>query len=429
MGAPDVIVVGAGLAGLRAATDLTAAGQEVLVLEARGRAGGRVWSHHLAHGQWCERGAEFVDTAHVEVLTLADRLGIARTPVTAGRDDRVRLLDTGGRAVPFAFHHSLVDELVTWGRVLDDLAARAGREGPDTGADAAALDALPLAALVQQLDLGLLARIVIGRDIRSAHMLPPDEVSQLMAGWMEALRRESGDGVASIRLAGGNDQLAAGLAAPLGARVQYGAHVLTLDPDTATVLLESGERLTAAQLVVTVPLPVLGRLWSGIPTELSRIGYGRGGKVSVQFERRIWHDYGRDGSVRTERSWGELWDSTDGQPGDAGVLTALLSSGDGAAMVALPDTVGRIVDEMDRIFPGARGLAGERVRTDWTDDPLSLGSYATFGPGQLLPAWPLMRERYGRMLLAGEHTDRWAGSMEGALRSGARVAQAVLAAA
>ncbi len=428
MSGPDVIVIGAGLAGLRAATDLVAGGRDVLVLEARDRVGGRVWSHALEHGQWCERGAEFIDTAHTEVLALADRLGIARTPVIAGRDDRVRLLDTSGRVAPFVFHRSLLDDLEVWERLLDDLAERAGRGEPDAGPDAAELDALPLTALVQQVDLGLLARIVIGRDIRTEYMLPPAEVSQLMAGWMEALHRESGDGFESIRLGGGNDQLATGLAAPLGARVQLDAHVLTIDPDTGEVMLESGERITAEHLVVTVPLPVLGRLWPGIPAELARVGYGLGGKVSVQFQRRIWQDYGRDGSVRTERAWGELWDSTDGQAGDAGVLTALLSSADGAAMVALPDTVGRLVDEIDRIFPGAKGLAGERVRTDWTDDPLSLGCYATFGPGQLLPAWPLMRSRYGRMLLAGEHTDRWSGYMEGALRSGARAASAVLAA-
>jgi len=130
--------------------------------------------------------------------------------------------------------------------------------------------------------------------------------------------------------------------------------------------------------------------------------------------------------VRTERGWGELWETTDGQDGDAGVLTALLSSNDGAALVALPDTVGRIVDEIDRLFPGTKGLAGERVRTDWTNDPFALGAYATFGPHQLCRAWPFLHRRYGRMVLAGEYTDRWCGYMEGALRSGARAATQVL---
>ena len=54
----DVVVVGAGLAGLAAASDLAAAGRRVIVVEARDRVGGRVLSHRFADGQWCERGAD-----------------------------------------------------------------------------------------------------------------------------------------------------------------------------------------------------------------------------------------------------------------------------------------------------------------------------------------------------------------------------------
>ena len=146
----------------------------------------------------------------------------------------------------------------------------------------------------------------------------------------------------------------------------------------------------------------------------------------MQTDRRIWQDYGRDGSVLSDRAWGELWDTSEHQPGDTGVLTALLSSNDGAALAALPDTVGRVIDEADRLFPGFKGMAGEAVRTDWTHDPYSLGAYATYGPGQLCDAWPKLRERYGRIVMAGEHTDEFCGFMEGALRSGARVARDIL---
>ena len=69
---------------------------------------------------------------------------------------------------------------------------------------------------------------------------------------------------------------------------------------------------------------------------------------------------------------------------------------------------------------------GVTVVTDWTDDPWSLGCYAAFGPGQLSSSWPLLRRPHGRVLLAGEHTDAMAGYMEGALRSGRRVAAAIL---
>lgn len=426
-GATDhqVIVVGAGLAGLRCATDLDAAGRDVVVLESRSRVGGRVWSHRFADGQWAERGAEFVDRAHREVLDLVDRLGLQLSTVTCGRDRGRCLLDVGGRPAPFTFHHSLDDDLRRYEDAMAELAALVDVDDP-AGPGSAMLDDVPLSAVVERLGLSLMARVVVGRDIRSEFMLGSDEVSQLMAAWMTALHLRSGDDWEGFRVVGGNDQLAIGLAAPLGDRIRLDTPVAIVEPDDGAVVLADGSRLTAEHLVVTVPLPVLGRMWHDIPNELSRTGYGVGGKVSVQFGRRVWRDYGRDGSVRTERAWGELWETSDDMPGDAGVMTALLSSHDGAALMSLPDLVDRVVAEIERIFPGSKGLAGERVATDWTDDPWALGAFATFGPGQLLAAWPLLRARHGRMALAGEHTDTWAGYMEGALRSGARAARAIL---
>jgi monoamine oxidase len=163
-----------------------------------------------------------------------------------------------------------------------------------------------------------------------------------------------------------------------------------------------------------------------MPLELGAVGYGVGGKVSVQFSRRIWRDYGRNGLVFSDRAWGQLWETTDDQSGDRGVLTALLASHDGAAFLSLPEATDRIVAEIERIFPGARGLAGERVSTDWTNDPYALGTYACFGAGQWGAARAALDGAHGRMWLAGEHTDGFAGFMEGALRSGARIAAAIV---
>ncbi|MEI8240868.1 MAG: FAD-dependent oxidoreductase, partial [Actinomycetota bacterium] len=88
----DVVVIGAGLAGLRCATDLVAAGREVVVVEARDRVGGRVWSHRFADGQVAERGAEFIDGNHVAVLALVEELGLEVSHRPAGVDPRSTLV-------------------------------------------------------------------------------------------------------------------------------------------------------------------------------------------------------------------------------------------------------------------------------------------------------------------------------------------------
>ena len=407
----DVLIVGGGLAGLRCAEVLAAAGLDVVVLEARTRVGGRVFSHHFSDGQTCERGAEFIDSNHAEVLALAARLGLTLTDRSADLDPAATLIDAGGRAVPMSMHASIQPDMARW---LDAVAAVGDDDADEWG---------NLADLMHSLDLSVLSRLAIGRHIRTEYMLPPEEIGQRFAG---RLTRLQGAGRAEChRVVGGNDQLATGLAARLGDAVRTGVVVQSIDADAGVIRLTTGETMSAATIVAAVPLPVLSRLWPAMPLELGAVGYGVGGKISVQFDRRIWRDYASNGEVLTERAWGHLWETTDDQAGDRGVLTDLLSSHDGAAFVALPEAPDRLIAEIDRLFPGAKGLAGERVHTDWTNDPFSLGSYSCFGPGQLAAAMPLLRVSHGRLRLAGEHTDEFSGFMEGALRSGARVAATI----
>ena len=407
----DAIVVGAGLAGLRCATLLVDAGLDVVVLEARNRVGGRVFSHRFGDGQWCERGAEFIDADHTEVLALAEALGLAVTHRSGELVPEATLVDAGGRAVPMHLHATLAPELDRWDAALHTLA------------DTDDFEKGTLDELLRSLGLSVMARLVIGRDIRTEYMLPPDQISQRFAAHLHQLQRPGRR--ERHRLVGGLDQLATGLAAQLGERVLLDTPVAAIDPDAGAVEV-NGVVWEADAIVAAVPLPVLSRLWPRMPLELGAIGYGVGGKISIKFSRRIWRDYGRDGTVLSDRAYGHLWETTDDQDGDEGVLTSLLSSHDGAAFGALPEAPDRVLHEIERLFPGAKGLAGERVHTDWTNDPWSLGTYTCFGPGQWAAARSSLATSFGRLHLAGEHTDEWAGFMEGALRSGRRTAAAVL---
>ena len=413
----DVAIIGGGLAGLRCADVLVERGVDVVVLEARDRVGGRVFSHHFSDGQTCERGAEFIDSNHAEVLALAARLGLTLTSRTADLDPDATLLDAGGRAVAMSMHASIEPDLARWDQAVTAL-------GDDAEAEQGTL-----ADLMHSLDLSVYSRLVIGRHIRTEYMLPPEEVGQRFAGGLERLQRAGRR--ECHRIVDGNDQLATGLAACLGDRVRLATAVQSIDVDSGavgSVTLTTGDVIVADTIVAAVPLPVLSRIWADMPLELGAVGYGVGGKISVQFDRRVWCDYGSNGEVLSERAWGHLWETTDDQVGDRGVLTNLLSSHDGAAFAALPEAPDRIVAEIDRLFPGAKGLAGERVHTDWTNDPMSLGAYSCFGPGQMAAAMPLLpvaHGRSGKLLLAGEHTDEFSGFMEGALRSGARVAKMI----
>jgi monoamine oxidase len=426
----DVVVVGAGLAGLRAAGDLLDEGARVVVLEARDRVGGRVHSHRFEDGQWCERGAEFVDGHHTEVLALVEALGLQLSVNAPDADLRRRLLDVGGRLVCFADLPGVMAEHERWNDACAALAVGIEPDDPTGAPHAASLDSRHVGELIDSLDLSVLARVLIGREVRTEFMVAPNELSQLHLAWMTAITGRAGARREAYRLVGGLDQLAVGLANRCGPAVRLGSPVASVDAEQGAVTTERGEVFVAEHIVLAVPAPVLARLdiSPSLPSDIHAIGCGIGGKVHLRYERRVWRDAGFDGSVLSDRAWGELWDTTGNQPGDHGVLTALLSSHDGAALAAMPDTADRIRKEVVRCFPDARGMTSTTLVTDWTNDAWSLGCYAAFAPGQLTRTWADLRRPHGRVRLAGEHTDGFAGFMEGALRSGARVAHAITSA-
>ena len=121
------IVVGAGLAGLVAAEELTRLGVEAVVLEARSRVGGRVWSEQLPNGAIVEMGAEFILPGNTAIRELVDRfgLGLWDKGMRYGRRD-----PSGGIGTT---HEELAAAVAEVERAL---AADAGRGGPAAGPSA-----------------------------------------------------------------------------------------------------------------------------------------------------------------------------------------------------------------------------------------------------------------------------------------------------
>lgn len=426
------------MAGLRAAADLRAHGAEVVLLEARERPGGRVWSRTegFADQQHAESGAEVVEGNHREVLALVAQAGLTLVPDLAGQDPARQLVDHGTRlaslaAVDAATSGAVTADLRRWERVLDQLADLVPEpDDPLAGPFAAELDRRTAAEVLADAALAPLARLVVGRCLRTAFMVPPDEVSLLHLAWRAAAHHGARSQRQAWRVAGGLQRLAEVLTTGLGERVHYQQAVTAVRDDGRQVTVDaSGGTWVATGCVLALPPPALSRVAvePALPGPVVDVGRGLGGKVSVQVARRLWLDQACDGSVVSDRPYGQLWETSTGMAGDHGVLTALVSSHDGAALLALPDAAARVQREMARVFPGLDGFARTTVAHDWGNDPWALGTRAAFAPGQLGAAWALLRQRHGRIVLAGEHTDGFAGTVEGALRSGARAARILTA--
>jgi monoamine oxidase len=404
-----VAVVGAGLAGLTAAHELRLAGAEVVVLEARDRVGGRVWSRRLDNGAVIEMGAEFVLPGNTAIRELAERFGLG-------------LWDKGmryGRREP---------------RGADTTAGELER------AAAIVADALA-AAPPEQSARGLLERLELPAGAREA-LIARVEISSANSADVVSARDLTGlahvDEEPAPSIAGGNQRLALALAESLGRAVRLSAPVErvawpgdgagALDGPRAVRLTAAGAELETDSCVVAVPAAVVDRISFEPPLPgrlggaLARVSYGQAAKLFVPLVAPA-----PPSAVMSvpERYW--CWTATGDRDRVQPVLSAFAGSPAGLAALEVERGPERWLRSVVRLRGDLELDSGGALLSTWSDDPWARAAYSTSPPLALAEAFA---EPVGPLAFAGEHLGGgFAALMEGAIRSGRRAARALLAAA
>jgi monoamine oxidase len=408
------VVVGAGLAGLVAADELLRAGVEVVVLEARSRVGGRVWSERLPNGAVVEMGAEFILPGNTAIRELAERF-------------RLGLWDKGMR-----YGHR--DPRGGIGTTQDELAAavaQAEKALPAANAEPARVLAPPAEApggsrvsardFLNSLDIpagareAILARIEIS-SANSANRVAAAE----LAGVAHI------DDEPSPSIAGGNQRLALALADELGDAVRLDSPVDAIAWEDERVRVSAeGAQIEAEAAVIAVPASVLDRIVfePDLPDQLTEalgpVEYGHAAKLFVPLRSPA-----PPSAVMNvpERYW--TWTAT----GEGGETQPVVSAfaGSKPALDALGvepgpdrwlDSLERLRDDLDLDRTGA-------VLSTWADDPWVRAAYSTSPPAQVAAA---TEQPTGPLAFAGEHTaGEYAALMEGAIRSGRRAARSLV---
>jgi monoamine oxidase len=417
-----VCVVGAGFAGLAAAAALAEGGLAPVVLEARDRVGGRVWSRRLANDAVVELGAEFVEADHATLVATAARLGLAMAPTGMAYGDRE---PRGGLPVDRA------TVLAEAARLRDLLAAGpaapagAGPGSEAGGGPAAALAGRSVAEVLAGLPLHPGARQAIAARLQVSAAQPADQLSAAAlahAGSSFSTRE-------SLRVAGGNQGIALGLADQAGGAVHLGTPVRAVAWSEAGVRVAAGgAELEAGACVLAVPASVIGRIRFDPPLPawkaeaLGRVVYGHAAKLFVPLRHLpppsavlsvpdhfwTWTASGADGTV---------------QP----VVSAFAGSAPALAALGVATGPAGWRRRLAALRPDLALDHGELLST-WDDDPWVQAAYSTRIPA-FRPGDPdLLARPVGPLHFAGEHTaGPWSGLMEGALRSGHRAAAALLA--
>ncbi len=454
----DVVVVGAGLSGLRAALDVSAAGRSVVVLEARDRVGGRTLNHPLeSHpGTVVEIGGQWVGPTQDELLALSRDLGVETFPTyntgdyLYAREGRRSRYAPSGPLGPVPPDPTGVPEAFAALSALDAMAATLPLDAPWKAPRAAEWDAQTF----ETWKLGNAqtpgGRLLLDLAIEAVWACEPRDVSLLhvlayirgagnerTGGSINRLVNTAG-GAQEQRFVGGSQRVALEMARRFGRR-----RVALRSPVRRVVQRRGGVDVVcddrtwrARSVIVTAPPSVTASIdfdpW--LPADraqlLQRFPQGNAIKCMAVYDTPFWREDGLSGQVTGDTDPVRITFDNSPPDGSPGVMLGFIE-GHAARVWArrtVADRRAAVLANFTAFFGPRAAAPRAYVEMDWSAERWTRGCYVGFTPpGVLLDFGQAIRRPHGLVHWAGAETaTTWNGYMEGALRSGSRAAREAL---
>lgn len=435
MSRADVVVVGAGLAGLAAARDLEAGGAQVTVLEARSRVGGRVEQVELADGRRVQLGGEVVGNAHTSYLGLVDELGLTLTSsyvaepgeITRQVPDSVDVGDWPSWCTPA--DRASYDEVEA---ALDKVCASIHPADPWSCPDLGRLDRLSVGDWLRE--VGASANVL--RLWELVHLSLSDGSIERQSMFAYARKIVVGGTTGSydveqwenLRVAEGSATVALTMADTLrDLRLATPVAAIRIGGRGCSVATRDGEAIGADAVVLAVPSgPARNIDIQGVSdarlSSLRRQRHAWAAKFVAAYAEPFWRTRGQNALSESEGVLGSTW------PQQEGVLSALVPPERFAAFAATdPDTRTReaLAQVVELFGPDAATPLQTWTRL-WGSDPWTQGYVTNWRPGDVEAVGPLHGTHEPPFFVCG--SDQWvAGYMEGAVRTGRGAAAAALA--
>jgi monoamine oxidase len=450
----DVVIVGAGLAGLTAARRLTAAGRSVVVLEARDRVGGRTLNHQVTAGVVTEMGAEFVGPTQDRILALAKEVGVG-TFDTYNAGSNVLLL--GGKRTLYPASGlpndprvaAEISNIIT---AIDGMAKTVSVDAPWTAAKAAQWDSQTLETWLTGYVSTPAARALVDTAVKALWGAEARDVSLLYALWYTACAGDENTpgsfarlvttqgGAQAQRFVGGSQLVSLEVAKQLGDRVRLSSPVRTIEQGNSQVVVSGdGFSVTGTRVIVAVPPALVAALeftpnMPPLRTQLMQhMPQGSLMKAEAVYDRPFWRDQKLSGQIVSDTGLARsTFDNSPPTNGSRpGIVMGFVGGDEARAWGGKPasERKTKVIADFTAAFGAAAASPIDYIEKDWATEEWTRGCPTAYcPPGVLLDFGSALRPAVGRVHWAGTETATyWAGYMDGAVRSGERAAQEVMA--
>jgi monoamine oxidase len=446
----DVVIAGAGLAGLTAARELTKAGHEVCVLEARDRVGGRTLNHHVSGTVIAEAGGEYIGPTQNHIAALAKQMGVKTFKTYNAGEDIQYLRGQASRypASGLPTDPDVQQAIIVGITQLNAMAREVPVGSPWKSKRAAEWDAMTFQDWIDANVTTEVGRNVLLSAANAIWGADPAQMSLLyVVGYIAASGDEktpgsliplvsTGGGAQDSRFVGGSQLVSQKVAAKLGSRVELNSPVRSVEQDGHGVTVASDRLVVhAKQAIVAIPPVLLAGIdfSPDVPRMrrnlARRIVPGHLIKWEAVYDRPFWRDVGLSGQAVADV--GPVRTTFDNSPpsGKPGVLFGFIGGADAAAVAKMSAKARRevVLSAFENYFgPQSRSLIGS-FEMDWTKEPWTKGCPVGYTrPGTLRRYGPALRVPFRRVHWAGTEVGTfWSGYMDGAVRSGETAAKEV----